>query len=52
MIDDKYLKLDEALNIAVGFGMPSLVVCSLRLAYFEAEQVQGAPPRYILIKPV
>jgi len=49
LIDGKYMELDKALKIAVGYGMPSLIVCeSNKLAYFEAEQVQGAPPRYIL----
>lgn len=49
LIDGKYMELDKALHIAVGYGMPSLIVCeSNQLAYFEAEQIQGAPPRYIL----
>lgn len=49
-IDGLYMKLDDALRNIVGFGMPSLVVCNMqnKLAYFEAEQVNGAPPRYIL----
>ncbi|URZ05991.1 hypothetical protein [Clostridium felsineum] len=49
-IDGLYMKLDDALRNIVGFGMPSLVVCNIpnKLAYFEAEQVNGAPPRYIL----
>lgn len=49
MIDGKYIALNEALSIAVGYGMPSLIVCvPNQLAYFEAEQIQGAPPRYLL----
>jgi hypothetical protein len=44
-----YIKLDGALKAIVGYGMPSLVVCaSNKLTYFEAEQIKGAPPRYIL----
>lgn len=49
LIDGRYMELEEALEVAVGFGMPSLIVCDPnKLVYFEAEQVQGAPPRYIL----
>lgn len=49
IVDGMYMKLDEALKIIVGYGMPSLVICiPNKLAYFEAEQVSGAPPRYIL----
>ena len=33
----------------VGMGMPSIVICIPgRLAYFEAEQVYGPPPRFLL----
>ncbi|MCR3759755.1 hypothetical protein KYB31_12290 [Clostridium felsineum] len=49
-VDGLYMELDDALKSIVGLGMPSLVVCNMqnKLAYFEAEQVNGAPPRYIL----
>ena len=47
-VDGSYLPLGEALASTVHFGMPSLVVCSLNLAYFEGEQGFGPPPRYIL----
>lgn len=51
IVDGMHMKLDEALKIIVGFGMPSLVICiPNKLAYFEAEQINGAPPRYILEK--
>ncbi len=48
-IDGKHLNLLEALEKAVGFGLPSIVSCIPgKLAYFEAEQEYGAPPRYLL----
>ncbi|GAB1792813.1 hypothetical protein [Priestia megaterium] len=48
-IDGKDLPLLTALEHAVGYGFPSLIVCiPNKLAYFEAEQVYGHPPRYIL----
>jgi hypothetical protein len=48
-IDGKELPLLAALEKAVGFGMPSIVSCVPgKLAYFEAEQDFGAPPRFIL----
>ncbi|PGZ80542.1 hypothetical protein COE55_06700 [Priestia megaterium] len=48
-IDGKDLPLLTALEHAVGYGFPSLIVCIPdKLAYFEAEQVYGHPPRYIL----
>ncbi|MFE0505280.1 hypothetical protein ACWF7H_25495 [Peribacillus butanolivorans] len=48
-IDGKELPLLTALEHAVGYGFPSIVSCiPNNLAYFEAEQVYGAPPRYIL----
>ncbi|MGE5397579.1 MAG: hypothetical protein ACM3MK_08635 [Chitinophagales bacterium] len=49
-IDGKELSLTEALEKAVGFGMPSIIYCGSGLAYFEAEQESGAPPRFILKK--
>ncbi|MDN7245617.1 hypothetical protein [Planococcus shenhongbingii] len=48
-IDGKELPLQEALEQAVGFGFPSIISCVPgELAYFEAEQGFGPPPRYIL----
>ncbi|WP_033541166.1 hypothetical protein [Planococcus sp. CAU13] len=48
-IDGKELPLQEALEHAVGFGFPSIISCVPgELAYFEAEQGFGSPPRYIL----
>lgn len=50
-IDGKHLPLSYALEKAVGFGMPSLILCiPNKLAYLECEQVYGSPPRYILKK--
>lgn len=49
IVDGMHMKLDEALKAVVGYGMPSLVVCiPNKMVYFEAEQINGAPPRYIL----
>ncbi|MCH4826925.1 hypothetical protein [Planococcus halocryophilus] len=51
-IDGKELPLQEALEHAVGFGFPSIISCIPgELAYFEAEQGFGSPPRYILKRP-
>lgn len=51
-IDGKELALKEALEHAVGFGFPSIISCIPgELAYFEAEQGFGSPPRYILKRP-
>jgi len=51
-IDGKELSLKQALEAAVGFGFPTIISCVPgELAYFEAEQVFGAPPRYILKRP-
>lgn len=48
-IDGKSLPLLEAMKNSVGFGMPSIISCIPgKLAYFEAEQVMGVPPRFIL----
>lgn len=45
-IDGKYLPLVMVLDRVVGQGMPSLVSCIPgKLAYFEAEQSFGPPPR-------
>lgn len=51
-IDGKELLLLEALEGSVGFGMPSIISCiSGELAYFEAEQGFGPPPRFLLKRP-
>ena len=51
-IDGKEMPLQEALKHAVGFGFPSIISCRPgELAYFEAEQEYGAPPRYLLKRP-
>lgn len=51
-VDGKELPLQEALEHAVGFGFPSIISCIPgELAYFEAEQAYGSPPRFILKCP-
>ena len=51
-LDGLEMPLDEALKQVVGRGFPSIICCLQgRLAYFEAEQVAGPPPRYILARP-
>lgn len=47
-IDGKKLPLLEALQAAVGFGQPSILVFGERLSYFEAEQEAGPPRRFLL----
>lgn len=48
-IDGKHMSLSSALEVAVGEGFPSLISCIPgKLAYFEAEQEYGPPPRFIL----
>jgi hypothetical protein len=49
--DQKTLPLREALEICVGRGLPSIVICKPnRLAYFESEQDSGPPQRLLLIR--
>jgi hypothetical protein len=49
LIDGKHLSLTSALEVAVGEGFPSIISCIPgKLVYFEAEQVYGPPPRFIL----
>jgi hypothetical protein len=51
-VDGKELPLREALEHTVGYGFPSIISCVPgELAYFEAEQVYGSPPRYLLKRP-
>ena len=48
-LDAEERPLADALRDVVGMGMASVVVCiPARLAYFEAEQELGPPPRFIL----
>lgn len=52
LISGKTLPLREALEHAIGFGFASIISCTPgELAYFEAEQSFGPPPRYLLKKP-
>ena len=46
--DGVYVTLDDALESVVGNGMAALIYCNNGIAYFEAEQEQGPPPRFIL----
>lgn len=51
LISGKTLPLREALEHAIGFGFASIISCIPgELAYFEAEQSFGPPPRYLLKK--
>jgi len=48
-VGSQEVPLAEALLKVVGMGLPSIVSCIPgKLAYFEAEQEAGAPPRFIL----
>ncbi|WP_299095735.1 hypothetical protein [uncultured Metabacillus sp.] len=48
-IDGKHMSLTSALKVAVGEGFPSIISCIPgKIAYFEAEQEYGSPPRFIL----
>lgn len=50
-VDGKQISLEEAIKATMGFGLPSILICAPdSLAYFEAEQVKGSPPRYLLVK--
>jgi hypothetical protein len=43
------MSLTSALKVAVGEGFPSIISCIPgKLAYFEAEQGYGPPPRFML----
>jgi hypothetical protein len=51
-VDGKQIPLEYALEATVGYGLPSILICAAdSLAYFEAEQEQGPPARFFLIKP-
>lgn len=47
-IDGQTLPLSEALQEAVGCGLPSIIICGKGLAYFESEQEVGPPKRFVL----
>lgn len=50
-IDGKCVRLTDALSIAVGFGLPSILSCEPgQLAYLETEQEVGSPDRFILCR--
>ncbi|KTR58661.1 hypothetical protein RSA42_14655 [Exiguobacterium indicum] len=52
LISGKTLPLREALEHVIGFKFASIISCIPgELAYFEAEQSFGPPPRYLLKKP-
>ncbi|WHY84646.1 hypothetical protein QNH39_18585 [Neobacillus novalis] len=48
-LDGKEFPLTTAIEELIWYGMPSFISCTHgKLAYFQAEQVYGAPPRFIL----
>jgi hypothetical protein len=48
-VDGKDITLEDAIRATLGLGLPSILICDpASLAYFEAEQVQGPPPKYLL----
>ena len=50
-VDGKEILLGDAIQAVMGYGLPSILICaSDSLAYFEAEQEKGPPPRFLLIK--
>ena len=51
-LDGRFLRLVDALEVAVGFGMPSIISCVAgELAYLETEQECGPPERFLLARP-
>lgn len=47
------MPLAQALDLAVGWGMPSIVSCRPgELIYVETEQEAGPPSRYLLHRPL
>ena len=51
-IDGRTVPLADALSIAVGFGLASVLSCIPgELAYLETEQEAGAPDRFVLFRP-
>ena len=50
-VDGKQIPLGDAIHVVMGYGLPSIIICAPdSLAYIEAEQVQGSPPRYLLVR--
>lgn len=50
-IDGRILALADALTIAVGRGMPTILSCRPgTLAYIETEQEQGPPDRFLVFR--
>jgi hypothetical protein len=48
-LDGREVPLFEALSAVVWSGVPCIVICRPgQLAYFQAEQEVGPPPRYVL----
>ena len=51
-IDGKEMDLKTAIDRVFGYGLSSIISCiNGKLAYFQAEQEYGAPPRFILKRP-
>ena len=50
-VDGKEIPVGDAIQAIMGYGLPSILICAPdSLAYFEAEQVRGPPPRFLLVK--
>jgi hypothetical protein len=50
-VDGKEVLLGDAIQAVMGYGLPSILICAAdSLAYFEAEQEKGPPPRFLLVK--
>jgi hypothetical protein len=48
-IDGKEMALKTAIDQVYGYGLSSIISCiNGKLAYFQAEQEYGAPPRFII----
>lgn len=51
-IDGKEMDLKTAIDRVFGYGLSSIISCiNGKLAYFQAEQELGAPPRFLLKRP-
>jgi hypothetical protein len=51
-IDGTLLPLEEAVERIFFHGLPSILLCIPdKLSYFQAEQVVGPPPRFVLKRP-
>jgi len=50
-VDGREAPLGDAIRAVMGYGLPSVLICAAdSLAYFEAEQEKGPPPRFLLVK--